>query len=79
LRVKIQIAAAEVTGEIAAPLQEENRLAKQETGKRIVDGERRENKKAVAGDTLQDVEALVLVAAAEFQCMAATDPGKRAG
>src|SRR6185312_7360141 len=61
-------------------LQKDDGLAKQEAGERVGhDGRRRENKEAIAGDTLQRVDLQALVPAAEFELVTATHPAQRAG
>src|SRR5256885_12742409 len=78
LRVDIEIISAQTAGEIATALQKENRLADFKTCERVCERRIYKNEKAVAGDSLQYVDLIVAVAAAEFHFVASANPGERA-
>ena len=77
LGVEVHGIAAKIAGRITATLQEKCRLADEEICEGIGERRRSEDKKAVAGDAKEDVEAILAVAAAEFEFVATTNPSKR--
>jgi hypothetical protein len=79
LRIEVYGVAAQIAGEVSAALKEDERLAEKKTGEGVAEGYGDEDEKAVAGNALQDVEAVVVVTAAEFHLVEATNPGKRTG
>ena len=74
LRITIEVLPAYATREIASSLKEEDRLAYHEAGECIGKWKRREDKKTVCSDTLQHVDALMLIAATKLQFVLAANP-----
>ena len=74
LHVCIRIVAANAAREIADTLQEDDRLAGEETGERIGYREWLEYEEAVGRDPLQHVYLLMLISASEFQRVLAVYP-----
>src|SRR5258705_6392633 len=64
--------------EVAATLEKEHRLSKQEAGEGVRDRESGKHEKSVGGDSLQHIDLSALISATEFQFVTAMNPGKRA-
>ena len=77
--VPVRIVAANAAREIADALQEDDRLSGEEAGESIRDREGCEDEEAVGRDSLQHVDVLMLVSAAEFQLVLAAHPAERCG
>ncbi len=77
LRVRVDVVSAQAASEISAALQEENRLADQETCNRIRKRRVDEDEKSVGRNSLQHVDLIVAPAAAEFQFVTPVNPGER--
>src|SRR5260221_8959361 len=74
LRVEVHRVAAQIAGKVTAALQENIRLAEQKAGEGIAKRNGNKYEKTVAGDTLQHIQAIVIVAATEFQFITAANP-----
>src|ERR1700730_2910374 len=77
LRVRVEIISTQTAREIASTLKEEDRLAELKARERIANREIGKDKKAVASDALEHIDLIMFVPPAEFEFVAAINPGQR--